>query len=254
MPIQGGVPSAVSGSNWPDNHGLSGRPGSTKLPKSDAERAEDARKKWGSPLRGKALPDGSQRVSTFGPAGGQVPKIWGMGLGARDARAHGAVLTGKGVIFPDSSSGPGVVPSQVVAPDAEHDRRWVPPEERPEDRWGASSRAMAAACAMTAKSLTPLSQQAVPGMRRAVDLYRTAPIVGSVAIPTRAEAALPAGKVSVGRARKVVSARKARDLAAVSVKATVGVSDIEAARVKREARGMILCDARKAPIRNVVAF
>lgn len=264
MSTRTGVPSAVSGCTWPDNFGLSGRPASTKPLKTDAERADDARKKWGSTLKGKALPDGTVKVSTFGPAGAQVPKIWGNGLGAVDARAHGAELTGKGIVFPDSSSGPGVVPSVVLAPDAQHDRRWLPPEAHPEDRWGRTSPLIAAATAGGRKmvraegkpdgKLVPVSDDALRGLYKARVLYRTTPIVGSVALPTSVDKALPAGKVSVGRTGKVVSARKARDLAALSVKGTVGVSDIEAARVKREARGMILCDARKAPPRQIVAF
>lgn len=237
MPNSGGGPSPPVSAWEPVEEGLRRyREPNPNPEKSDAEREGAAREKLSRGGYWPHLP--------------YLPKLWGMTEHARDLRARGAErisVKGKGVqtLFPASDSRGPAVPSLAIDPDATHDRTWAPLPERPEEEWGRSSRAVAIALSG--------DRERVRGMERAARMFNRFPVVGSVAVCTEVSRA-SAGKVAVGKARKVVSARKARDLASVSVRATVGVSDLESARVKRAARGIILCDARKAPIRQIVAF
>ena len=198
---------------------------STLPEKSDAEREGAAREKLSRGGYWPHLP--------------YLPKLWGMTEHARDLRARGAErisVKGKGVqtLFPSSDEG---AYRGEAAPCTVLDKHGYPVGGTLTETWGA-----------TAFHMWWMADDD-RGLPLALRLYRKVPIVGSVALATVATRA-STGKVAVGRTRKVVSARKARDLASMSVKATVGVSDLDAARVKREARGVILCDARKAPPRS----
>lgn len=261
-------------SAWPDNPALGNQRRKSDQPlKSDAQRAEDARKKWSGIVEAADLHGQPLRV----------PRIWGDSPGAVDARQHGAQLTGRGVVYPQSSSGPGVKASLVEAPDADVDRTWRP---RPDAALlGRSEIAMLAPTPKVerdekGKIRGVVDPYEVRGLRTAVQLYRTSPIVGSVAgAPhvTLADVRLIAGVVGfftggvvrdlvksllrfcsarpTGHGRKV-SPQKAAAVATHRVAVTpLVVTEIEIARIKRAAQGIILCDARKAPPRaGIVAF
>jgi hypothetical protein len=273
MRVIAGVPSAVEGSNWPDNASLSGRPRSDKPLKTDAERRETSLKKWSNPLKGKAAPDGSQRVSFFGPASRGVFKLWENSLGASDAKAHGAYrenIPGKGdqIVYPSSDEGSAIGAPTVsgfidtgeivprirrpdglvatVAPvDPDEQPAWAPPPESP-DYGHAVNLALAEVYAGNPDS--------VRGLHKARDLYRTCPIVGSVATVATVAEAKGTSTAKAPRKKRAISPERKKAIASHSVKATVGVSMIEAARVHKHADRPALCDARKAPIRQILAF
>lgn len=100
----------------------------------------------------------------------------------------------------------------------------------------------------------------VLGMRKHRELIREA-LVASVPIHLPIYLAHEGGRTvekrgilaSVAAPSATVAVDKGRPVANGRVK-DVGVTDLEAARIKRAATPMILCDARRAPPRNILAF
>ena len=89
MLTKSGVPSAVAGSSWPENPGVSGRSRSDKPTKTDAEREVASRERAVRDLSPRT--DYARKYSRDGrplPRRGfdAVPALWGGGDGARGAR------------------------------------------------------------------------------------------------------------------------------------------------------------------------
>lgn len=213
-----GFPSAVRGSNWPDGAiPLGNQRAKAKTLKSDLQRELDSRSRL-------VAPGAILRQTEM------LPRLWGQGLGAVDARAHGAeriAVKGRGVqtVYPASDEGANrgeAKPSLVIAPDAKHDRTWAPTEAHPEDHFGVMSKMFAWAAAEPA------------GLKCAVRLYRTWPIVGSVAVTVAPAPEKREAQSRPARAVKVTSQRREGLAVARAAAAGVTADEIAAARAKRK--------------------
>ncbi len=295
MPKKGGEPSAVEGSNWPENPGRKCPQGPQDY--AEAERYHRAKydhalweyregyrehppfyMKEGVKIEGycplpippekpprerKVLLTDEERDKRAidrlaeKPGGEFVPRIWGMGEHATDARERGAervhvagmsrrsrkgctYMVGGGVqtVYPSSDEGANRGPPKVtiaIHPEAEKKFvPWMPTPEHPEDRWGATSKAISATFSPDVKiknvkapddgRMNAVSDPTpYGGLRLAMRLYRENPIVGSVAVEKLEKRA---------KASKIEGVT-AKDLASMSVKATVSMSDIAALHVRR---------------------